>query len=161
MRLFEAEVDVMFISSLGNILYFHENIEKFFDVEGEFDGRLVKIIYIGQSSGNELSVFVGFDDAESFQLFMGSPGGQLSGAADLRINYVINAVHKSLIVDTSPQILSEYEGYNTMYESTYKLFQQDPYGYFMASGIKSYKINKNLKLIKSQEKWNVDDILNW
>jgi hypothetical protein len=163
MRLFEAEVDIMFISSMDNILYVHENIEKFFDEEGEFDGRLVKIVYIGQSSGNELSVFVAFDDAESFHLFMGSPGGQISGAADLRINYVINAVHKHLIVDTSPQILSGYEGYNTKYESTYKLFQQEPYGYFMANamGTKSYKVNKNLKLITSQEKWDVDDILNW
>ena len=163
MRLFEAKVDIMFISSMDNILYVHENIEKFFDEEGEFDGRLIKIVYIGQSSGNELSVFVAFDEGESWQLFMGSPGLPLQGGVEIRFNYVINAVHKHLSIDTSPQILSSYEGYNTQYEYTYKLFQQEPYGYFMANamGTKSYKVNKNLKLIKSQEKWDVDDILNW
>jgi hypothetical protein len=82
---------------------------------------------------------------------------------EMRLNYVINSVHKYLTIDYSPQILSGYEGYNTQYEYTYKLFNQEPYGYFMANsgGTKSYKINKNLKLIKSQETWDVDDISNW
>lgn len=163
MRLLEAEVDVMFISSMDNILYFHENIEKLFDKDGEFEGRIVKITYIGQSSENELSVFVGFDDAESFQLFMASPGGGMNELAELRLNIVINAVHKHLINDTSPKILSEYEGYDTKYEYTYKLSKQENYGYFMVNGMstKSYKVNQELGQIRFQENWSIEDILNW
>jgi hypothetical protein len=157
MRLNEAEIDIMFISSMDNILYIHENVEQFFDTNGKFDGRLVRIVFKGQSSGNELSVFVAFDESESWQLFTMQVG------IEMRLNYVINSVHKYLTIDYSPQILSGYEGYNTQYEYTYKLFNQEPYGYFMANsgGTKSYKINKNLKLIKSQETWDVDDISNW
>jgi hypothetical protein len=136
MRLADAEVDILFVTKGTNVLYINENFK--------FDGRIVKIIYTGQSSHSELSVFVAFDDEESWALFTMKIG------LELRLNYVLNSVHKHLAMDLSPPMLSPMEGYDTQYEYTYSIFTDND-GYIMenASGTKAYKVNISERLIES------------
>ena len=129
MRLADAEVDILFVTKGTNVLYINENVK--------FDGRIVKIIYTGQSSHSELSVFVAFDESESFTLFTMRTG------FDMRLNYVDQAVYQYL-GRMSPSVLSPAEGYNTQYEYTYSIFTDND-GYIMenSSGTKTYRININ------------------
>ena len=129
MRLADAEVDILFVTKGTNVLYINENFK--------FDGRIVKIIYTGQSSHSELSVFVAFDESESFTLFTMRTG------FDMRLNYVDQAVYQYL-GRMSPSVLSPAEGYNTQYEYTYSIFTDND-GYIMenSSGTKTYRININ------------------
>ena len=149
MRLSEAEIDIMFITKGKSVEYINKNAESMFGERNKFDGRVVKIIYTGQSSFSELSVFVAFDESESFTLFT------MRAGFDMRLNYVDSAVYQYL-GQVSPPMISRTEGYNTQYEYTYTLFKEDEYGYLMvnSSGTKAYKININQKLIKSLETWN-------
>ena len=150
MRLEEAEIDIMFITKGERVEYIYEKADRFFDDKGRFEGRVVKLIYTGQSSFSELSVFVAFDDAESWTLFT------MKSGLELRLNYVLNAVHKHLALNLSPPKLSHMEGYDTQYEYTYKLFKEVEYGYLMVNsmGTKAYQINKSKSQIKSPETWN-------
>ena len=147
MRLAEAEIDIMFITKGESVEYINESANSMFDERNKFDGRVVKIIYTGQSSYSELSVFVAFDEAESFTLFT------MGAGFDMRLNYVDSAVYQYL-GKVSPPLLSRAEGYNTQYEYTYSLFKED-YGYLMvnASSTKTYQINESKMLIKSSEPW--------
>ena len=153
MRLAEAEIDIMFITKGENVEYINESADSMFDERNRFDGRVVKLIYTGQSSSSELSVFVAFDDAESWTLFTMQAGS--GTAVEFRLNYVLNAVHKHLALNSSLSMLPYTEGYDTQYEYTYKLFKEDEYGYLMvnASHTKAYQINVKEKLIKSPETW--------
>ena len=135
MRLSDAEVNILFVTEGQNVLYTADTIK--------FDGRIVKIIYTGQSSYSEVSVFVGFDESESFTLFTMRTG------FDMRLNYVDQAVYQYL-GRMSPSVLSPAEGYNTQYEYTYSIFTDND-GYIMenASGTKAYKVNISEHLIES------------
>jgi len=150
MRLKEAEIDIMFITQGSDVEYIHERADIFFGDEGRFDGRIVKLIYTGQTTSRELSVFVAFDDEESWTLFTMKIG------LELRLNYVLNSVHKHLAMDSSPPMLSPMEGYDTQYEYTYKLFKEVEYGYLMVNsmGTKAYQINKSKNQIKSTKTWS-------
>ena len=135
MRLADAEVDILFVTKGTNVLYINENVK--------FDGRIVKIIYTGQSSHSELSVFVAFDEAESFSLFT------MRAGFDIRLNYVDRAVYQYLGT-MRPSVVSSSEGHNTQYEYTYSIFSENN-GYIMenASGTKAYKVNISERLIES------------
>ena len=108
-----------------------------------------------------MSVFVAFDDAESWTLFTAQAG--LGAAVEFRLNYVLNAVHKHLVLNSSPPMLSPIEGYDTQYEYSYNLSKQANYGYMMVNsrGSKAYKININQKLIKYTGEWSIREIEEW
>ena len=156
MRLEKAEIDIMFITKGESVEYINESADRMFDDKGDYDGRVVKIIYTSQTSSSELSVFVAFDESESFTLFTMREG------FDMRLNYVDSAVYQYL-GQVSPPILSRTERYNTQYEYTYSLSKQAKYGYIMvnSTGTKAYKININQKLIKYTGEWSIREIEEW
>ncbi|MBN6350243.1 hypothetical protein JZM10_02020 [Providencia rettgeri] len=72
-RLHEAEVDILFIIKNGNVLYVNYDTENLFEIDGDgdslFKGRVVNYKHLGETTKDEVQIFVGFDEKDAYTMF--------------------------------------------------------------------------------------------
>ena len=142
MRLEEAEVDIMFIAKNDQVIYTNNESDHLFsldkDGDKKLDGRVVNMVFTGQSDKSVIEVFVVFDDSESYTMFT------MGAGRDERLNYVAQSIFKYFMDNKIEGVFSLTQGYASQYLYTFKLYQKG-IKYFMVNNGKSqaYLIDGN------------------
>lgn len=130
MRLEEAEVDIMFIVKNDQVIYINGESDHLFtldkDGDKKLDGRVVNMVFTGQSDNNVIEVFVVFDDSDSYTMFT------MGAGRDERLNYVAQAIFKYFVDNKIEGVFSLTQGYASQYLYTFKLYQKGE-KYFMVN----------------------------
>lgn len=129
-RLEEAEVDILFIVSNGDVIYINDETEHLFSIDKDndekLDGRVVNFVFSGQYDHEVIEFFVSFDDADSYTMFT------LQTGMKERLNYVAQAIFKYFSESNTQSVFSPIENYSTQYIYTFKLYRKNN-KYFMVN----------------------------
>lgn len=152
MRLKDVEVDILFIVNNDNVVYVNDKVDHLFtmDKHGDekLDGRVVNFLFSGQSSNDNIEIFVAFDDADSYVMF--KLQAEVSEVTE-RLNCVTQAIFKLR------GVLLPFEIYSTKYIWAFHLYQKNE-KYFMInnSQTQAYLIDK--EGIKRDDVGEIQDI---
>lgn len=143
MRLKEAEVDIMFIAKNDQVIYTNDKSDHLFTLDKDGDkklnGRVVNMIFTGQSDDSVIEVFVIFDDSESYALFT------LGSGREARFDYVTKAIFKYFLDEKIEGVFSPQEGYAVQYHSRFTLYQKGTKFFMVNSGQShAYLVEKNI-----------------
>lgn len=121
-RLNDAEVDILFIIKNGDVLYVNHEIENLFEVDrgGDrlFKGRVVNYKYLGETTKDEVQVFIGFDENDAYIMFT------LQANLQDRFEFVGQSLMRFFSSNRINGVFS-WEGYSVQYEYTYKLYNKN------------------------------------
>ncbi|MDO8335505.1 MAG: hypothetical protein Q7T74_01830 [Candidatus Saccharibacteria bacterium] len=135
MRLKEAEVDIMFIAKNDQVIYTNDESDHLFTLDKDGDkklnGRVVNMIFTGQSDNSVIEIFVLFNDSEAYTLFT------LGVGREERFDYVSQAIFKYFLDKKIEGVFSLKEGYLVQYLSRFTLFQKGA-KYFMVNSGQSH-----------------------
>ena len=131
MRLEEAEVDIISIVRNNNVIYINDEADHLFipdkDGDEKLDGRVVNLVFSGQSDSEVVEIFVAFDDSDSYTMFT------LQAGMIERLNYVAQAIFKYFSeANFILKVFSPIESYSTQYIYTFKLYRKNN-KYFMVN----------------------------
>lgn len=143
MRLEEAGVDIMFIAKNDQVIYTNDESDHLFTLDKDGDkklnGRVVNMIFTGQSDNSVIEIFVIFNDSEAYTLFT------LGVGREERFDYVSQAIFKYFLDKKIEGVFSLKEEYLVQYHSRFTLYQKGA-EYFMVNSGQShaYLIEKNV-----------------
>ncbi|EPG9256228.1 sel1 repeat family protein [Providencia rettgeri] len=129
-RLHEAEVDILFIIKNGNVLYVNYDTENLFEIDGDgdslFKGRVVNYKHLGETTKDEVQIFVGFNENDAYTMFT------LQLNLEDRLELVGQAL-TSFFSNNRINGVFSWEGYSVQYQYTYKLYNKNNINFLINS----------------------------
>jgi hypothetical protein len=123
MRLEEAGVDILSIVCNNEVVYLNPDVDHLFitdnDGDEKMDGRVVNVVFSGQTDGDDVEVFVVFDDSDSYTMFT------LQAGMMERLNFVAQAILKYFSEVGIKNVFSDTERYTTQYFYTFKAYRKN------------------------------------
>lgn len=140
-RLHEAEVDILFIIKNSDVIYVNHDTENLFEIDGDgdrlFKGRVVNYKYQGETTKDEIQVFVGFDESDAYTMFT------LQTNLQDRLEFVGQTLMRFLSSNRIDGVFS-WEGYSVQYQYTYKLYNKNNINFLInSSQTHGYLISKD------------------
>lgn len=124
--------DILSIVKNDTVLYLNQDVSHLYrsdkDGDEKLDGRVVNVVFLDQSSSDQIEIFVIFDEADSYAMFTAGVG------RDERLSQVCEVLFR-FFAENHPEIVFRATGnYATQFHYTFKSYKKGQRFYLINGG---------------------------